>query len=194
MPPTDDRDLVWKIYVELGAMERHFNELQSRYRALASTWLLAAFGGIGFVLTTELSFVTLPAEWAVALVGLAAAAGVYLLWMLDLLVYHRLLDAAFVEAWRLEERHPWLPQVRAGMMKLQNAVGVLRYVRLFYLTGFGLMATIAAGALVLRGARGDEGWAFVLAAAIALLAGVLGARMVAGTKNTAALRKALDAA
>ena len=41
---------LWGIYRELGEMERHFGNVQARYRALASTWLLAAMAGIGFVL------------------------------------------------------------------------------------------------------------------------------------------------
>ncbi len=188
----EERDLVWKIYAELGATERHFNGLQSHYRTLASTWLLAAFGGIGFVLTTELSFVAVPAELAVALIGVAAAAGLYLLWMLDLLVYHRLLDAAFIEALRLEERHAWLPQVRTGMMRLHGARGVLHRVRVFYLAGFGLMALVATAALAAWALSRAESAGLAGAAALAVAAALLGYRMLRGTRDTADLRRDVD--
>jgi len=41
----------WDQLKEIGEGERHFNDLQVRYRLLASTWLLASFAGIGFIMT-----------------------------------------------------------------------------------------------------------------------------------------------
>ena len=48
-----DRDEVWRMLLELGVQERHFNELESRYRTLASTWLLATFAALGFIATQD---------------------------------------------------------------------------------------------------------------------------------------------
>lgn len=45
---------VWKIASEIGVAERHFNDLQTGYRNMASGWLLATFGGIGFAVTQTL--------------------------------------------------------------------------------------------------------------------------------------------
>ena len=42
-------DRIWKIVEEIGEEERHFNDIQVRYRNMASAWLLATFGAIGFV-------------------------------------------------------------------------------------------------------------------------------------------------
>lgn len=80
-------DRVWSLVTELGLQERHFNDLESRYRALASTWLLAAFFGMGFVISQET--LTLPFDrlLVVAGIGLAGTVGIALLWNLDLLVY-----------------------------------------------------------------------------------------------------------
>jgi hypothetical protein len=44
---------VWHFVTEIGLNERHFNQLQSSYRTLASQWLLAAFAGIGFVISSN---------------------------------------------------------------------------------------------------------------------------------------------
>jgi len=46
---------IWNFYIELGLMERHFNEIQAGYRRLASTWMLAVLAAIGFVLSTKLT-------------------------------------------------------------------------------------------------------------------------------------------
>jgi hypothetical protein len=41
--------------LECGEQERHFGNLQGIYRGLASTWLLAMCGGIGFILKENIS-------------------------------------------------------------------------------------------------------------------------------------------
>ena len=109
---------VWKVIVELGQNERHFNQLQHQYRMMASTWLLAMFGATGFAFSQE--HLSVPRELVVAIIGLAAAVGVTQLWNLDLRVYHQLLDSCFVEGLRLERACPWLPQMRSRMIGTQT--------------------------------------------------------------------------
>jgi hypothetical protein len=87
-------DLVWNIYKNLTAQCEHFNTLESTYRALASTWLLAAFAGIGFILKDIHS----ERELYVAAIAAAGAVGILLLWLLDLMVYHRLLTNCLCRA------------------------------------------------------------------------------------------------
>ena len=146
---------VWNIMKELGNYERHFNQLEYQYRVLASTWLLAVFSGTGFLLSTGGA---IPYwEIVVAFIGFAGATGVSLIWALDLKVYHQLLEAHFVEALKLERENSWLPQSRANMWKefcgLQNAprrkLGVLEYVRWFYVVGTMISLLVAVGGVVL---------------------------------------------
>jgi len=78
--------------------------------------MLAAFAGIGVVISTKGEFAfPIPRELLVVVIALAAAIGLGLLWVLDLLFYQRLLDAAYIEAKDLEDRDPWLPQPRNTM-------------------------------------------------------------------------------
>jgi len=143
---------IWKIAEELGNNERHFNQLQHQYRALASAWILAMFAGVQYVLS---NWNTLPlaSEVILSLVGLAGAVGITQLWNLDIRVYHQLLEAYFVEGLKLEESYPWLPQVRKNMLVTQQkrSKGVLGRVIWFYLVGnsvallvsiFGLTLTV----------------------------------------------------
>jgi len=51
---NDERELIFKLYSELGSIERHSSGVQSQYRVLASTWMLAVFAGIGFVISKRL--------------------------------------------------------------------------------------------------------------------------------------------
>jgi fucose 4-O-acetylase-like acetyltransferase len=140
---------VWQMVTEFGEYERHFNKLQHNYRALASTWLLAMFAGIGYVLTAkDLPFIPQP---IIAFLGLAGACGMTLLWNLDLRVYHQLLESCFVEGLKLEKKYSWLPQTWLNMMETQDGKpkGVLARVVWFYVIGntVALLVSGAAAAL-----------------------------------------------
>jgi hypothetical protein len=138
---SNEQERLLKIYCELGVIDRHFGSIQSHYRALASTWLLAAFGAIGFILAKDFNPI-IAKDLLIATIGICGAIGIYLLWVLDLLVYQRLLDAAFVEAKKLETRNTWLPQVRNNMTMLLGGKG-LSLIVWYYLTGVEVMFLIA---------------------------------------------------
>lgn len=139
-PAVDDS--VASCFVELGNYERHFNEMQSRYRAPASTWLLATFVGVGFILSQETLDVPVSRELAVAMLALFGAFGIGLLWNLDLMVYHRLQDAVFAAGLRLEINNRQLPPVRRNMMRT-GIHGVLPRVISFYLGASGVLLLIS---------------------------------------------------
>ncbi len=112
--------LAWDVLKELGASERHFNSLETEYRKLASIWLLAAFAGMGFILKKNPQL-AVPREIALVAIGLAASIGIFLLWIVDLLVYHQLLDACFMQAKEIERKYKLeLPQVRLSMENTQG--------------------------------------------------------------------------
>jgi hypothetical protein len=54
--------------------------------------LLAGFAGIGIVISKELS-VQFSKDLIIVAIGLASAVGLSLLWMLDLLLYQRVLES-----------------------------------------------------------------------------------------------------
>jgi hypothetical protein len=86
---------IWSVVEECGEEERHFNNLQSVYRGIASTWLLATFGAVGFLLFNKDGELIHPG--IAAAVCFAGTFGIVLIWKLDLDVYHRLLVAVFRE-------------------------------------------------------------------------------------------------
>lgn len=194
---TVDKDTferVWKIAEEISVQERHFNGLQTGYRNMASAWLLATFAGIGFAISQTIH-VAIDREVLVAALAVAGCVGIALLWVLDLLVYHRLLDSCFIEGLILEEQYPWLPPFRNNMMKTQEGQGVLFRTVGFYLAPVVLLILIAGGALALWFYREEH----LLAATVSVLVGVVVA-LLAGmvirskTENTAAIKKRLAAA
>jgi len=164
--PADVFDRVWKIVTELGAYERHFNDIESRYRTLASTWLLAAFAAMGFVLS---STGPLPADplLMVAALSIAGAAGVTLLWNLDLRVYHGLLDSAFRVGLELELAYRWLPPLRRRMSRGPHEAGTYRssvvYRVVWYYLGGNAALLIAGGVALALWAHSHGTPALVLA-------------------------------
>ena len=158
-------DQVWAAITEVGLYERHFNEIQSKYRALASTWLLATFAGIGFVLSQESLDLPLSRLVAAGLLALAGAVGVALLWNLDLHVYHRLLEAVWVAALELEVRNS-LPPLRRYMFHAFNeGKGARPRLVWFYIATTGVLLMIASSCLATAAWKEDRSWGFVVVCA-----------------------------
>lgn len=158
---------VWAMVQEIGTGERHFNNLQHNYRALASTWLLAMLAGTGYVYTEEM--LPLPPGTLSLFLGFASLCGFTLIWLLDLRVYHLLLDAYFAAGLRLEEQHKWLPRIRHNMLTGQGGEthGVLNKVVRFYM-GCGAMAVLVLGCPLVMMEEGIVARLMVTAAVIFL--------------------------
>lgn len=88
-----DNNQIIEIYKELGVYERHFNQIQNVFKGLASTWFLAGFTGIGYVFSTKFNSLPFNPNFASSLICLVISTGILLFWMMDVLVYHKLLRA-----------------------------------------------------------------------------------------------------
>ncbi|ORE89450.1 hypothetical protein ATO7_06205 [Oceanococcus atlanticus] len=144
------------MYLSLGEGERHFNSLESKYRTLASTWLLAMFVGIGFIFTRPEVSSQFDPYLVSAAAGIVACVGLLLLWNIDIRVCHQLLDAHFVQALVLERDHDWLPPIRTKMVFSQYVDpehvrpdgGVMRRIKMFYVGMVGAPSLVASVSLV----------------------------------------------
>jgi hypothetical protein len=88
-----DKGEIIEIYKELGLYERHFNQIQNLFKGLSSTWFLAGFTAIGYLFSTNISSLPININLAASLVCLVVCTGILLFWMMDVLVYHKLLLA-----------------------------------------------------------------------------------------------------
>ncbi len=137
----DEFNSVFQIYKELGEYERHFNHINGIYKSLASTWLLAFFGAIGYVLTSNFSH---PEQSMFIFgLGLAASVGVLLLWLIDMRVYQNLLTACFHQGRALEQGFAWLPPLRYLMTRTQVGGKARTNLVWFYIIGMALPALIS---------------------------------------------------
>ena len=136
-------DQLMEIYNHIGEEERHFNGIELEYRKLASHWLLATLGAIGFLLSKKED---LPINiWALVIgICIVASVGILVIWFLDMKVYHELLHSAFREGVRLErEFSQLLPQIRNNMVKSQLGGDIIKRVMLYYFFSIMLLAVLA---------------------------------------------------
>lgn len=147
-----ERKLVWEAYKSLSDGQNHFNDLENKYRTLAATWMLAYFAGVGFLLTIDPAKAVISRELTIISLSVLHSFGIAMLWNIDIRVYHRLLDALFVEALQMERRYEWLPQVRTKMVfsqyvnvhQVKPEAGVMSRIRLFYAAGVGVSLLIGS--------------------------------------------------
>ena len=137
-------DIVLELYNHIQKEELHFNELEKGYRLLASQWLLASLAGIGFLLKDEK--IILADNFKTVLIGaigLFSNLGIFLLWIIDVKVYHKLLNCAFLQGVKLEQENDWLPKIRTDMLLSQETGDVVRSTGLFYIGSCSLLMIVA---------------------------------------------------
>jgi len=130
-----DKNQIFDWIKEIGEQERHFNNISSIYKSLASTWLLATFGAIGFIMINKIE----PKELTICIISFAGSIGIFLLWLIDLRVYQQLLAANFVEGYELEKKYSWLPQIRHSITKTQKTGTVVSNLSWFYIIAIEIL-------------------------------------------------------
>ena len=126
----DNFDKYWK----LSEMEERYNTSSGGIRTLASAWILAALGAIGWIFNSyKFDNWPIPLGLLVVIVSLLATAGITTLWVMDQLVFHRLLNSVFLIGLKMEKDDPELPPIRSMMLKTQEGSGTSKWELLFYL-------------------------------------------------------------
>lgn len=138
----------------ITSAEHHFNNLCFNIRALASTWLMATFIGVGWVLKdlpeSASALLVAKPELIAALCG-CSALGILVLWLLDLKVYQQLLNVWF-DSRQLYEDGERYPEIRSRMKELFSHGRATQYIRYYYMTTcsapllFALYILISSGA------------------------------------------------
>lgn len=98
-------------YTEIGEMERHILSIQARCRLIASLWLWGSFAGMAYILSENLNL-HISNELIFLGINTTTLLGICILWLLDLLVYHRQLVWIMSEGTYLEGKYSWLPKLR----------------------------------------------------------------------------------
>ncbi|TET67939.1 MAG: hypothetical protein E3J56_12105 [Candidatus Aminicenantes bacterium] len=143
---------LYEKYQQIKEYEHRFNTIESEIRKLASGWLLVALGAIAFIVRGAYlknggtSSLMMDPKILISIVCLMANFGLLILWILDQMVYHRLLNSVFLLGLRMEYLHDNLPPIRTLMMLFSRKRGMAKYLRLYYLVpmfGLGIVSLIS---------------------------------------------------
>ncbi len=122
----------WEIIKTITEAEHHFNNLCFKIRTLASTWLLATFAGVGFLLTKTIE-PELRIDHLLVLLCWAGSIGIMVLWILDLQIYQKILNAWFDAREPIEERNSGFPQMGELIKGIQLGGRASNLIKIFYI-------------------------------------------------------------
>jgi hypothetical protein len=131
-------------YWKLSDMEERFNASSGGIRALASAWILAAIGSIGWLFNSY-NFLTwaVPQGLLMVMISTLASLGISTLWVLDQHVFQRLLNSVFLVGLKLEKDDPELPPIRSMMIKTQEGSGASKWQLLFYIVPIAIFTSFS---------------------------------------------------
>lgn len=112
---NNDKSIAYGLYTKIESYQSHYNIVKTKYKLLGSTWLLATFIGIGYLLAGKEMGLPISELSAISLLCLLSSAGLSLIYFLDISVYHRLLEALYRGALELENKNPFLARTNNSM-------------------------------------------------------------------------------
>lgn len=148
---ADEDVLHYGLYSKLRTYLYHFNIQKLKCKLLATTWLLASFVGIGFLLSGQLD-PSLGSNLPILVLGLCllSVCGIMLLAFLDVGVYHRNIESIFSCELEFENKYPHLSNTMGNMAKLLNRTktGPVIFDIAIYMVYSSTLLLIAAFSLV----------------------------------------------
>jgi hypothetical protein len=106
----EEPSLIYGAYFNFLREMRYYGEVQTGYRFIASSWLLASFAAMGFLLSRD-DILPFPHILAVPIVCALGILGLHLLWYQDTFVNENYLGLNLDEAVKSENKYSWLPQL-----------------------------------------------------------------------------------
>lgn len=131
-------------YWKLSEMEERYNSSSEGIMTLSSAWLLASLGAIGWLFSSyNHETWPLPLGFLVVIVTTLGSIGIIMLWVMDQLVFHRLLSSVFLVGLKIENDDQEIPPIRSMMMKTQEGLGTHRWEKFFYLVPVSVLILIS---------------------------------------------------
>lgn len=120
MEEKEDKKFILDIYTLLQELEIHCSDLQFKYRQYALYWIVAIFAAIGFLMSKDVGQLPINQVLIISGISMGGSVGLTLLWSLDIQLYQKLLDAAYIEELEMEEKYEFLPKIRHKMFFLTS--------------------------------------------------------------------------
>ncbi len=117
-------------YWKLSEMEERYNSSSGGIRTLASAWILGSLGATGWLFSSyNPATWPLPLGFLIIIIMTLGNVGMITLWVMDQLVFHRLLTSVFLVGLKIEKDDQEIPSIRSMMMKTQEGLGTHRWER-----------------------------------------------------------------
>ena len=141
-----------KHYWELPKLEERFNSSSQSIRGLASAWLLGTFAALAWLVQNQKNMSALaPLGLLLIIVCTVACGGFTTLWIMDQLVFHRLLNSVFLIGLLMEANDCKIPPLRSMMMKTEESRGTHFWEKFFYVGPILAFIVISLLAIFKRG-------------------------------------------
>lgn len=149
-----DDSLAYGLYCKLRSYSHHYHNVKLRLKLLSITWFLAAFIGMGYILSGQEAGLPVASLESIILLSFLGACGILLLSFLDVAVYHRLVEAILLSAVEYEQKHSHLSTALQSAGKLlltkKRKIGPVIYDGIFYAYLCFMLLLIADSALFFR--------------------------------------------
>jgi len=108
--------LYYGINSKLRVYQYHYNASKVKNKLVSMTWIIASFVGFGYLLSGQEVGLPLNTLTTISLLACLSTIGLMLLWFLDVVVYHRLIESIFTEQLILEDTFPGLSSTHHHMV------------------------------------------------------------------------------
>jgi hypothetical protein len=113
---NNDKLMIYGIYIKLIDSIKHFDTIQTYYRTLASSILLATFAAIGFLFTSRGGIIASWPGRGTVLICFLSFLAINVIKILDIKYQEGFLISNFLALLTLERKNPWLPQAHQMMI------------------------------------------------------------------------------
>lgn len=130
----NEKNLMCELYAQLQLHKHYFSQMQNKCRNLCSTWVVAAFIGIGFLISKNTHLdPSFNNFLAILIVCICTLCGITLIWHLDIVFYQKFWLAVVVEMARMEKKYPWLPTIHLNILCMRKEKGLRFFQGVFYI-------------------------------------------------------------
>ena len=136
------REVIFRSYERLKLHEEQFSIHLAELKKIASGWLLATFGGLAYLVGNKNIAPIIDIYLLISAVALLGTIGLLVIWVLDRLLYYKLLKTVILLAIKMEHEYPdILPPIRTTILRTCGQFGFA--IAIYYTVPIGVLAGIS---------------------------------------------------
>ena len=119
--PLDEgkKSIIYGLFGQLCSLQNFYSRIQSNYKKVALTWLIAVLIAIGYVFSKEVTGLPFHPTYVALFISISGMFGITLIWFLDIIIYQTYFYGVVVEQIKMEKDYRWLPNINSNIALLQ---------------------------------------------------------------------------